>query len=441
MITVREVASAVREGRTTARAVAAKTIKRLKARNWEFNAATRILEARALADADAVDAKVAAGEDPGLLAGVPFGVKDLFDITGQPTTAGARNRVHAVPAPCDAEVVARLHDAGAVLVCTLNMDEFAYGFSTINAHSGTTRNPHDLSRLAGGSSGGSAAAVAANFLPFALGSDTNGSIRVPAALCGLYGLKPTHGDLPMGGVFPFVDSFDDVGALTKDIEDLRLVCGVMRGPHYGRVDSPRRIAVLDGWFGENIGAETAGAIARVADALGAGTVGLEGVAEARSAAFVMTAYEGGNLHLPALRLEAMGYDPGTRDRLIAGAMLSREAYEEARRLRRWFIAEIERLFRDWDVLIAPAAPGPAPLAADPMVEINGVRVPARAHLGLHTQPISFAGLPSLAVPLKDCGPLPIGIQLIGPRGTEPRLFALAEKLESLDLAGAWPGPA
>ncbi len=123
----------------------------------------------------------------------------------------------------------RMRATGAVLVATLNMDEFAYGFATVNAAFGTTRNPHDVARLAGGSSGGSAAAVASGMLPLALGSDTNGSIRVPAALCGLYGLKPAHGSLPMQGVYPFVDSFDDIGPFATSIADLKLAWQVLGG--------------------------------------------------------------------------------------------------------------------------------------------------------------------------------------------------------------------
>ncbi|MCF5946690.1 AtzE family amidohydrolase, partial [Xanthomonas perforans] len=171
----------------------------------------------------------------------------------QVTTAGAAVRAHCPPASRDAAVVQRLSDAGAVLVGTANMDEFAYGFATVNAHYGTTANPHDLQHLAGGSSGGSAAAVAAGLVPFALGSDTNGSIRVPAALCGIYGLRPTHGAVPLDGVFPFVDALDVAGPFATSVADLRRIHEVLRGQplpscHAGNL----RVARLGGWFERNL---------------------------------------------------------------------------------------------------------------------------------------------------------------------------------------------
>ena len=206
-----DIASAVRSGRTTALAVTETCLAALEAADPSLRAVTRLLSDRARREAAAVDAAIAAGRDPGPLAGVPYGVKDLFDIQGLPTTAGSSLYADAPPATHDAEAIVRLRAAGAILVATLNMDEFAYGFATINARHGTTRNPHDTDRLAGGSSGGSAAVVSAGLLPLSLGSDTNGSIRVPASLTGIYGLKPTHDALPMAGVFPFARSFDDAG--------------------------------------------------------------------------------------------------------------------------------------------------------------------------------------------------------------------------------------
>ena len=384
------------------------------------------------------------------LRGVPFGVKDLFDLKGFPTTAGSAMRRDAPPALQDAEAVRRLRAAGAVPVATLNMDEFAYGFATINAHWGTTRNPHDLSRLAGGSSGGSAAAVAGGLLPFTLGSDTNGSIRVPAALCGVWGLKPTHGSLPMEGVFPFVDSFDDIGPFTRSASDLALIHAVLAGidpatpsPSF---DNPPRIALLGGWFARNVTAPMATCIARLSGELGGlATVELADVDRARSAAFLMTAAEGGHRHLPALRENAMGFDPAVRDRLIAGAALPAAAYLDALAFQKLFREQVLRLFEQWDVLIAPAVPGVAPLIDDPTVEVDGARVPARAHLGIYTQPISFVGLPVVAAPAGMHDGLPLGVQLIGAPGRDRALIALAGELEQRGLLGEavcpFPAPA
>ena len=380
----------MRTGTASAEAGIAAVIAALRAD--PFNAVTHILADRAIAAARAVDGAFADGRDAGPLAGVAFGVKDLFDLAGLPTTAGAAMRRNAAPARSDAEAVRRLCAAGAIPVATLNMDEYAYGFATVNAGWGTTRNPHDPTRLAGGSSGGSAAAVAGGLLPFALGSDTNGSIRVPAALCGVWGLKPTHGALPMAGVFPFVDSFDDIGPLTRSAHELALIHAVLAGdddeeavaaPDFG---ARPRVALLDGWFARNVTPPLSSAIANLAENLGGlERITLPDVGRARSAAFLMTAAEGGHRHLPALRANAMGFDPATRDRLIAGAALPAAAYLDAVAFRHAFRATVMDMFAHWDVLIAPAVPGVAPPIDDPMIEVDRNRVPG-PHPSRHLHP-------------------------------------------------------
>jgi aspartyl-tRNA(Asn)/glutamyl-tRNA(Gln) amidotransferase subunit A len=366
----------------------------------------------------------------------------LFDVEGLPTTAGAGLRSAAAPAHRDAKAIGRLRDAGAVLVATANMDEFAYGFATINAHHGATRNPHDVARLAGGSSGGSAAAVAAGMVPLSLGSDTNGSIRVPASLTGIYGLKPTHGALPMEGVFPFVDSFDDIGPFATSVADLRLAWEVLRGEPAPEAGEAPKVARLGGWFREGVDPDALAAIDAIADAIGgAPLVDLPDVGRARSAAFLMTAAEGGALHLPVLRERAMAYDPATRDRLLAGAMLPASIYFRASEFRSWFLRRALALFADYDVLICPAVPCIAPTIADPMMQVGGKSVPARAHLGILTQPLSFIGLPVIAAPLLRPGKLPLGVQIVGAPGSENRLFEFAETLEGMGLIGTSSPPA
>jgi len=433
---IAQIAADVRGGRRSAVSLAEEVIARIRAEDGRYGAVTRLLPERALAEAAAVDAKVARGEDPGLLAGVPYGVKDLFGVAGLPTTAGAGMLRDAPPAKSDAEAVARYKAAGAVLVATLNMDEYAYGFATINAAYGTTRNPHDPARLCGGSSGGSAAVVAAGLLPLSLGSDTNGSIRVPASLCGLYGLKPTHGTLPMGGVFPFVDSFDDIGPFAASAADLKLAWEALGGTAAAPAGAIR-VARLGGWFAANLDSGFDEGIDAIAGHLGGiPMVELPEVGRARSAAFMMTAAEGGARHLPELRHRAMEFDPQVRDRLLAGAMLPASAYFTAERFRAWFRAQADALFERYDILIAPSAPTVAPLVDDPNITIDGKRIPARAHLGILAQPLSFIGLPVVAVPLKRPGQLPLGLQLVGAPGTENRLFAFAEELEAAGLIGA-----
>ena len=428
-------ADAVRSGRLSAVALATAALDRIAARNPAIIAVTRTLRDRALGEAAAVDAQLAAGQDPGPLAGVPYGVKDLFDVAGLPTTAGAGRLRDAPPATADAEAIVRLRAAGAVLVATLNMDEFAYGFVTDNAHWGITRNPHDPARFAGGSSGGSAAAVAAGMLPFALGSDTNGSIRIPASLCGIYGTKPTHDSLPLAGTYPFVHTLDDIGAFTRSAGDLALVDAVLRGGA-GDTAPLRRPALLGGWFAANLAPGMAAALDRLSAGLGGlPVVDLPDVARARSAAFLLTAYEGGRLHRDALAADPLSYDPATRDRLIAGAALPDAIYAQAMAFRSVFAAHVERALADHDVLIAPATFGPAPRIDDPTIPIDGAPQPARANLGLYTQPISFLGLPVVAAPLPVDG-LPMGVQLIAAKGRDSALIDYATMLEGKGLIAA-----
>ncbi len=438
MIQALAIAREVRSGRITATEIIERCLIALDAARplW---AVTRVLADRARQEAKLVDGAVARGRDPGPLAGVPYGVKDLFDIAGLSTTAGSTIYADAPPAPADADAIRRLCEAGAILVATLNMDEFAYGFATINARHGTTRNPHDLDRLAGGSSGGSAAIVAAGVLPFALGSDTNGSIRVPASLTGIYGLKPTHDALPMAGVFPFAESFDDIGPFATSIADMRCIWHVLRGAvPEDRQDRSFRVAQLGGRFLENADPDQRAAIATIAP--GAPILDLPDIARARSAAFLITAYEGGTLHRAALAEAAMTFDPATRDRLIAGALIPRALYQAAQAFRHDFKARIIDLVAEHDVLLAPATPCAAPSIADPRILIDGVLKPARSDLGIHTQPISFTGLPSLSVPLKRPGRLPLGLQLIGRPDGESTLFAFAAMLEAQGLIGTSPPP-
>lgn len=436
------IAEAVRSGRESARAVTEACIAALQ--SDPYVCVTRVLADRARAEATAVDALIAQGRDPGPLAGVPYGVKDLFDVAGFATAAGSAIHADAPPAKADADAVLRLKQAGAVLVATLNMDEFAYGFATINARHGTTRNPHDPARLAGGSSGGSAAAVAGGLLAFSLGSDTNGSVRVPASLTGLYGLRPGHGDLPMGGTFPFAESFDDIGPFTCDAADMAALWQILSG-HSAAADSadadraPLRIGRLGGRFCENADPASLAAIDAIAP--DAPVVALPDIARARSAAFLITAFEGGKLHRESLASRAMEFDPQVRDRLLAGALLPDALYERAQAFRATYKAALAPIIAPFDVLLAPASPCTAPLISDPRIEIDGELRPARAELGIHAQPISFTGLPSLAVPLLRPGQLPLGLQLIGKLGGEPALLRFAADLEARGITGfSTPAP-
>ncbi len=449
-----DIAAAIRTRRVTAAAFTEISLAQIAATHGAINAFTAVTADRARAEAAAVDAAIAAGRDPGPLAGVPYAVKNLFDLAGVVTVAGSRiNRDHP-PAPADATCVARFRAAGAVCVGALNMGEYAYDFLTDNAHDGFTRNPHDTSRSAGGSSGGCGAAVAAGVVPLSIGTDTNGSIRVPSSFCGIWGLKPTYGRLSRAGSFPFVDSLDHIGPFARHVADLATAYDVLQGPDPRDAACTRRapdlaapslesgagglrVAVLDGYFFDTCPEQPRAAVAAVAAALGTGRrVTLPHIAEARAAAFLITASEAGQLHLDRLRTRAADFDPKLRDRFLAGALTPAGWYLQAQRFRAWFRAQVAALFRDVDVLLAPATPMPAPQFTEETFLLGGQTLPLRANIGLYTQPISFAGLPVVAAPVHGAGPQPIGVQLIAAPWQEAALLRVARHLERAGVCAA-----
>src|SRR5277367_4152809 len=280
-----EIRAAVVSGEASAREIVEATLERIEALNAKLGAFTDITAKRALARAASIDESRAGGKTLGPLAGAPFAVKNLFDVAGLTTRAGSLINRDRAPAGADATLAARLEAAGAILVGALNMGEYAYDFTGENAHDGPSCNPHDLRHMTGGSSSGSAAAVAGGLAPFALGSDTNGSIRVPASLCGIFGLKPTYGRLSRARTFPFVSSFDHLGPLARSARDLALAFDAMQGydpddpvcadwaveptmPTLERGAQGLRVAVASGYF-KCLNGEACAAIDRVASALGA----------------------------------------------------------------------------------------------------------------------------------------------------------------------------
>jgi len=443
---VLDIAAAIASRRFSAETVISETFRRIVRDDHAINAFTAVLADQALSDARRLDADIAAGRPIGPLAGVPFAVKNLYDIAGLTTLAGSIIRKDEPPALADAPLITRLKAAGAILVGALNMDEFAYGFVTENHHYGPTRNPHDLTRVSGGSSGGSAAAVAARIVPLSLGSDTNGSIRVPAALCGVFGLKPTFGRLDRTGVFPFVDSLDHVGPFARSVEDITVAYDVLTGGDHpvaptldALSEQPLRVGALGGWFVQGAFPGVLGSLSRVAQALDA-TPGViaPGAEAARSAAFCLSAYEGARLHDADLRARAGDYDPAVRDRLLAGAFLTDDVAGMAQRYRRIFQAEVRALFADYDLLLAPTVPCLAPVIGQPTMMLNGQAVSVRQTLGVYTQPISFIGLPVLAAPVNRPGALPAGVQLIAPPWREDLALAAGLRLQRAGVVAANP---
>ncbi len=430
----------------SARAAVEAALARIDALNPILNAFTAVTDARARARAAMLDAERRAGRTELALEGVPFAVKNLFDVEGLPTLAGSRINRDRPPARTDAVLIRRLEAAGAVLVGALNMGEYAYDFTGENVHDGASRNPHDPRRMTGGSSGGSGGAVGGDIVPLALGSDTNGSIRVPAAFCGIFGLKPTFGRLPRTGSFPFVGSLDHLGPLARSVDLLARAYDAMQGPDpddpscAGRPVEPvsgllaagargLRIGTLGGYFRVGATPQALEAVDAVAACLGATPDAILPEAErARAAAFLITTTEGAALHLDRLRSHAAAFDPAVRDRLIAGALVPASLVVRAQKFRHWFHAQALRLFESFDILLAPVTPCSAPRIGETTLDLGGTRVPLRPNIGIYTQPISFIGLPVVAVPVAS-GAMPAGVQVIAPPWREDLALRVAWDLE------------
>lgn len=453
-----EILAAVASGQCSARDIVTTTLAGIDRVDGRLNAFTHISRARALAQADAIDQQRRNGQALPPLAGLPFAVKNLFDIEDVPTLAGAQIHAKAAPATADAELITRLTHAGAILVGALNMDAYAYGFTTENSHFGACHNPHDLTRIAGGSSGGSGAAVAAGCVPLALGSDTNGSIRVPASLCGTWGLKPTFGRLTRRGSFPFVHSLDHLGPLGDSVEALALSYDAMQGPdpldpacvasrihptvaHLHTPLNGLRIGIVGGYFHDLASNAARAAVAQAAHSLDAQEWVTWPQAEAaRAAAFITTAAEGAQLHLDDLRQRQAEIEPLSLDRFLSGAIQPAAWYVRAQRFRRHYRDQVAALFQDWDVLIAPATPTTATPIGTEWLELNGTQYPCRAAIGLLTQPISFAGCPVAVAPMWPSAGngLPIGVQLIAAPWHESLCLRAAYQLQAAQVAGLRP---
>src|SRR5712672_717149 len=450
-----EIAHSVAAGKMSALSATEAALARIARYDPALNSFTDVTAERARAKARAVDAMIASGQHAGPLAGVPFAVKNLFDVQGLPTRAGSKINRDLKPSARDATLIERMEAAGAVLVGAPNMGEYAYDFTGENVHDGNAHNPHDVTRMTGGSSSGSGGAVAGGLVPLSLGSDTNGSIRVPSSFCGIFGLKPTYGRLSRARSFPFVASFDHLGPFARSVADLALAYDAMQGPDADdaacttRPIEPvapllskgiggLRIAIAGGYFQKNVFPEAQEAVARVAKALGATTtVELPEAARARAAAYIITTTEGASLHLDRLRKRPDDFDPAVRDRLIAGAMIPAPFVDKAQKFRRWYRAQVLELFKSVDVILAPATPCVAPKLGQATFVLDGVELPVRANIGVHTQPISFIGLPVVAVPV-PLEPMPIGVQIIAAPWREDVALRVAHALERMGVVAAPP---
>ncbi len=448
-----KIGAALRAGAVSARELTQDALAQIAANNARLNCFSEVFAEEALADADAIDARRARGEALPPLAGVPVAVKNLFDVCGHTTIAGSKLLRDAPPATEDAAAVASMRQAGAIVLGALHMDEFAYGFTTENSHYGAVRNPHDVSRIAGGSSGGSGSAVGAGLVRIALGSDTSGSIRVPSALCGAWGLKPSFGRLSRRGCYPFVDTLDHVGPLAASSIELALAYDAMQGPDArdpacaqraaeavtpllgqdpAQLTAGLRIAVAGGYFKDNAEDEAWQAVQTAAGLLGSRReVDVAHASQGRAGAFIITAHEAGQRHWPQLRERGADFEPLSRDRLLAGAFAPAAWVEQAHQFRARFRREMDRLFNEVDVILTPATPRSATKIGATSMQVRGQEMIPRAHMGMLTQPISFIGLPAAVAPYMPAGRMPVGVQIIAPMWREDWCLRVARALELL----------
>jgi aspartyl-tRNA(Asn)/glutamyl-tRNA(Gln) amidotransferase subunit A len=464
-----EVAAEVRAGRRRARDIVEESLASVAERDGDFHAFLTVLADEARAQADAVDAAVAAGDDPGPLAGVPVALKDNLCTRGSPTTCGSKILTGWRP-PYDATVVGSLRAAGAIALGKTNMDEFAMGSSTENSAFGPTRNPHDPTKVPGGSSGGSAAAVAAGFTPLGLGSDTGGSIRQPAALCGVVGMKPTYGRVSRYGLVAFASSLDQIGPFATTVEDAALLFDALAGhdpcdsTSLPSVPEPTLPGVQAGAEGVRVGLcrdlvegcapDVAARVQEAADALSDAGAKVEEISVPEFAyglsAYYLIApaeassnlarYDGVRYGLRVVGGDAAAMNTATRTagfgaevkrRIMLGTYaLSAGYYDayyaQAQRVRTLVMRAFARAYESVDVLLGATAPTTAfALGAkvdDPMaMYMNDVC----------TIPSNLSGHPSVSVPFGtgDDG-LPVGVQVLAPALDEATMFRVARVVEA-----------
>ncbi len=417
-----------------------------------LNCFVSLLREEAKAAARQAEEEIAAGQHRGPLHGVPIALKDLFDLAGSKTTGSSKILADNV-AQSDSAVAHRLKEAGAVIVGKTNLHEFAFGVSTNNPHYGATRNPWDTNRIPGGSSGGSGAAVAASLCTAALGSDTGGSIRIPAFFCGIVGLKPTYGLVSKVGALPLAWSMDTMGPMTKTVEDAALLLNAIAGydpsdpssvsvevPDYraaiGKDVKGLRVGVPREHFFANVDGEVAAAVRAAISTLESLGVEIEEVSlphigYAASIFPTIIQSEAAAYHEPWLLSRPQDYGADVRGRLDTGRLVLATEYINAQRARALFSQDFVRALARVDALATPTVPLVAPFIGVDNVEIEGQVYETRAAVTRFTSPINLTGLPAISVP---CGfsalGLPIGVQLVGAAFAEATLLTLAHAYEA-----------
>jgi len=462
-LSAREIARRVRRGDLRAAEAAEAFLARAERLGPKLNTWITLDREGALRSARAVDAAAAAGRDPGPLAGVPVGLKDLIDVAGLPTTAGSRIDRERI-ARADAPLARRLKEAGALILGKLNLHEYAFGATGHNPHWGDQKNPWDTGRITGGSSGGSGNAVASGQAAIAIGSDTGGSVRIPASLCGVVGHKPTFGLVGKAGCVPLSWSLDTFGPLAASAGDCALAMSVLAGhepadpsslsgpaPDFlGALDSPLRgfrVGHAKSYYAGASDPAVAEAVERAARALAeAGAqvveVDIPDWKLARDASTNILFSEAAAVHEKNIRERGGEFDPGVAERLRTGLFIPATAYLQALRFRaQWTERVMEEVFGRVDALLAAATPIPAPLRSASTVNLNGEEQEIRAVLTSLTRLWNFFGGPSVSFPAgASAGGLPLGAQLMGPPLGDPRLLGALHQLEKAGALRAERAP-
>jgi aspartyl-tRNA(Asn)/glutamyl-tRNA(Gln) amidotransferase subunit A len=403
-----------------------------------LNAFISIDDERALERAASIDRRLEDGEDVGTLAGVPIALKDIIDHAGRVTTCGSA--FYAKNADTTAPCISRLEEEGAVIIGRANLHEFAFGFNSENEHWGPVRNPWDTDTSAGGSSGGSGAAVAAGITPIAIGTDTGGSVRVPAALCGTYGLKVTYGAIPLDGVFPLVPDIDTVGPLADSMEGIDLGYRAMSGDD--RPEPERRglrLGVPEPWYEkapieDDIEAAFEGVVASLRT-LGHEIHPIEMPDTGPSPHIIAAIAEVADVHRE-FRQRGERYGQQVETRIASEEEVTPEQIAEAREWQRMLRARFADALATVDFLITPTVPARRKFIGHDLIGDKS----HRTVLSYFTAIVNHALHPALALPITNSGTPPASLQVIGTLGSEPSLIALGRWLEEVGMVGFTPAP-
>ena len=425
----------LREGKFSAAEITSDVLKQIDRENPRLNAFILVMGEAARRQAAELDRELASGRDRGPLHGVPISVKDLFDVAGTPTTAASRVREGHMAA-ADAEVIGRAREAGAIIVGKTNLHEFAFGTTNDESAFGPARNPHDSARSPGGSSGGSAASVAAGMALGTIGSDTGGSIRIPAAACGIVGLKPTYGEVSLTGAVPLSRSLDHAGPLASTVRDTWLLYQVLAGRHASPPDTVGlKLRVLGGYFCDLLDDEVRQRFEEAIDRLRASGAAIDDKL-IEHASLITPAYmhisfgDAAAYHAKTIEAVPHLYTPPVRQRIELARYVLAEDYVRAQEVREALRREVDAALEGCQALMLPTLPIPAPVIGQPSVEIGGAKHPIRALMLRLTQLFNLTGHPAISLP---CGTtstgLPCGLQLVGKIGATDALVAVAAEVE------------